>query len=176
MAYLRGFVHNQSQQHQIHQVASSNQFLLKKETANWERKQHLQAAAMNIINGKSKLSNNGHNTVVVILQYWLVEIEGKVVVVILFYTNIQIKGRERITHCAVQRSGRRKKTKPCRRWIWLRTSKHGSLSKQASRQGSRCRKLGMRRLNRRSTPSVRPVEHACSKKKIAPIVTEPTKS
>ena len=60
---------------------------------------------MNIINGKSKLSNNGHNTIVVIP----VEIEGKVVVVILFYTNIQIKGKERITHCAVRRSGRKKK-------------------------------------------------------------------
>ena len=64
---------------------------------------------MNIINGKSKLSNNGHNIIVVILQYWLVEIEGKVAIVILFYMNIQSKGRERITHCAVRRSGRRKK-------------------------------------------------------------------
>ena len=68
------------------------------------------------IKSYGKESNNRHITIViVILQYWLVEIEGKVAVVILFYTNIQIKGRERITHCAVQRSGRRKKTKPCRR-------------------------------------------------------------
>jgi len=36
-------------------------------------------------------------------------------------------------------------------------------------QGSRCRKLGTRRLNRRNTPSVRPVEHARSEKKIAPV-------
>ena len=169
MAYLRGFVHNRSQQHQIHQVASSNQFLLKKETANWERKQHLQAAAMNIINGKSKLSNNGHNTVVVILQYWLVEIEGKVAVVILFYTNIHIKGRNRSPIAPYGEVEEEKKTKPCRRWTWLRTSKHGSLSKQARRQGSRCMKVGTRRLNRRSTPSVRPVEHARNEKKIAPV-------
>jgi hypothetical protein len=40
---------------------------------------------MNIIKGKIKLSNNRHITVVVvILQYWLIEIEGKDVVVIFF--------------------------------------------------------------------------------------------
>ena len=71
----------------------------------------MQAAAMNIINGKSKLSNNGHNTIVVIP----VEIEGKVAVVILFYTNIHIKGRNRSPIAPYGEVEEEKKTKPCRR-------------------------------------------------------------
>jgi hypothetical protein len=61
---------------------------------------------LNIIKGKIKLSNNRHITVVVvILQYWVIEIERKVAVVIFFETNVQIEGREGICHCAVDVEG-----------------------------------------------------------------------
>ena len=50
----------------------------------------MHAAAVNIIKAKNKLSNNRHITIViVILQYCLVEIEGKIAIVIFFYTNVQ---------------------------------------------------------------------------------------
>ena len=64
------------------------------------------------IKSYGKESNNRHITiVVVILQYWLVEIEGKIAVVILFYRNVKIKAREKISHCTVdgkRRGGKRK--------------------------------------------------------------------
>ena len=49
--------------------------------------------------------------VIVILQYWLIEIEGKIAVVIFFYRNVEIKAREKISHCTVdgkRRGGKRK--------------------------------------------------------------------
>ena len=46
---------------------------------------------------------NQHVTiVVVVLQYRLVEIEGKIAVVIFLHTNVQIKAMEDMSHCAVR--------------------------------------------------------------------------
>ena len=49
------------------------------------------------------MSKNQHITIVVlVLQYRLVEIEGKIAVVIFLHTNVQIEAREDISHCAVR--------------------------------------------------------------------------
>ena len=49
------------------------------------------------------MSKNQHVTiVVVVLQYRLVEIEGKIAVVIFLHTNVQIEAMEDISHCAVR--------------------------------------------------------------------------
>ena len=49
------------------------------------------------------MSKNQHVTiVVVVLQYRLVEIEGKIAIVIFLHTNVQIKAMEDISHCAVR--------------------------------------------------------------------------
>ena len=49
------------------------------------------------------MSKNQHVTiVVVVLQYRLVEIEGKIAVVIFLHTNVQIEAMEYTSHCAVR--------------------------------------------------------------------------
>jgi len=51
--------------------------------------------AVNIKKNERKMSKNEHVTiVVVVLQYRLVEIEGKIAVVIFLHTNVQIEAME----------------------------------------------------------------------------------